>query len=195
MAEAIVQQLDTNGAYSATEVIEYLKASFVRGERPDTTLLEKVLVAALARFPSRDFPVFLSFVPLQLQESSDKIRALKALENELERCNFAAFWALWATHRATLPASAAFEETVKESIVQVLLDSVLRMELSRATSALNVADVAVYLKGKKIAFTIDKSDIVFPANQFNSPESSANTTEKLGMQQVLSIVTRSQWSM
>lgn len=195
MAEAIAKQLDTKGTYNTADVMEYLKSAFLRGERPDNATVEKLLVASLARFTTRDFATFLSMIPLQMQEGSEKIRGLKDAENQLERCCFATFWKLWESLRQTVSVTSGFEETVQESIMSVLVDSVLRAESAKLKAALNVADVAQFLKSKKVAFTVDKNDVVFEANAFNSPEPSANTTEKLTMPQVLSVVTRSQWSL
>jgi hypothetical protein len=195
MAEAIAKQVDSKGTYTATEVTEYLKTVFLRGERPDAATLEKVLVAALARFPSRDFVMFLSLVPLQVQEGSDKIKGLKDAENDLERCCFATFWKKWEALRQTVSVTAGFEEVVQQNIANVLVDSVVRIEASKLKAALNVADVAAFLKSKNVAFTAEKTDIIFAANAFNSPEPSANTTEKLTMPQILSVVNRSQWSL
>lgn len=195
MTKQISNQVDSKGTYTATEVTEYLKTVFLRGERPDAATLEKVLVAALARFPSRDFVMFLSLVPLQVQEASEKIKGLKEAENDLERCCFAAFWKKWEALRQIVTVSAGFEEIVQQNIANVLIDSVVRIETDKLKAALNVADVAAFLKAKKVAFTAEKNDIVFAANAFNSPEPSSNTTEKLTMPQILSVVNRSQWSL
>lgn len=195
MADAIAKKVDAQGTYVANEVTEYLRTVFLRGERPDAATLEKVLVAALAQFPNRDFVMFLSLVPLQVQEASEKIRGLKDAENDIERCCFASFWKKWEALRQTVTVTAGFEAIVQANIASVLVDSVVRIEADKLKAALNVADVAAFLKSKKIAFTAEKTDIVFAANAFNSPEPSANTTEKLTMPQILSVVTRSQWTL
>lgn len=183
-----------NGVYETRDVLDYLKASLIAGSRPDAQILFKALVIALGRFQSRDFPLFCSMVPLQVHDSKDKefepFKALRDMENELERGSFEGFWALWAKRPESTPVPPNVEQNMRVSILQVIADSVIRIRQDRLTKAVNCDDIAKVAAAASVKLSVSNGEVTFEKNSFNFPQPAANSGEKLNLKRIAGLCVR-----
>ncbi len=136
-----------------------------------------ILLSSMANFHSNDYSVCLSLIPERVQDLKylkPVLDALLLLQSTLEKGEFTEFWSQWAKVLKVNPyVPPHFESTVRQTIYEVISNSVVGIKQDTLARLVNVPDVKAFVaaNAKSVKATVNgSSDVVFAPNEFNTPK-------------------------
>ena len=142
--------------------------------------LTGILLSSLANFHSNDYSTCLSLIPERVQDLKylkPALDALLLLQSSLEKGEFSEFWNQWAKTAKLNPyVPPHFEPTVRQTIYEVVSNSVVGIKQDTLARLLSVPDVKAFVaaNSKTVKATVNgSSDVVFAPNEFNTPKKHA----------------------